>query len=135
MRRFFFDPQPKEFSQSGAEAQSHQGDGLQSSPGPGHFAKDSINGPTEKPEPGMMSEAPAGNRELSFGEKAVGLSFNPGGNPVVNDIKQRFAHTIDYLNHQRELSTNGEVKRMLSIAITEAQTSQMWAVKAVTWNS
>ena len=26
-----------------------------------------------------------------------------------------------------------EVSRMLSVAITDAQTAQMWAVKAVTW--
>lgn len=71
--------------------------------------------------------------QLSFGQKAVGITFNPGGNPLVNAIKEKAAEYIDVLNVQRELTTNGEIKRQLSIAITEAQTSQMWAVKAVTW--
>jgi hypothetical protein len=72
-------------------------------------------------------------QELSFGEKAVGRTFNPGGNPEVDSIKVDFANIIDDLNDLREASDNPETKRMLSIAITEAQTAQMWAVKAITW--
>jgi hypothetical protein len=77
------------------------------------------------------SQSPMG-RELTFGEKAVGLTFNPGGHPAVNEIKRHYAGVIDYLNDARK-SANPEQARMLSVAITEAQTSQMWAVKAVTW--
>ena len=72
-------------------------------------------------------------RELSFGQKAVGFSFNPSGDPVVHDLKALYAQTIDRLHNLREASTNPEVKRMCAVAITEAQTSQMWAVKAATW--
>lgn len=73
-------------------------------------------------------------RELTFGEKACGVNFNPGGNQDVAKIKEAFAAIVDDL-HQRLLAADsGEVKRMLSIAITEAQTAQMWAVKAVTWS-
>lgn len=72
-------------------------------------------------------------RERTFGEKAVGLTFNPGGSLAVDAIKRDFAGTIDRLHATREMSHDPEVKRMLSIAITEAQTAQMWAVKAVTW--
>jgi hypothetical protein len=75
----------------------------------------------------------ATNRELTFGEKAVGITFNPGGHPLVNAIKEKAAEYINVLNEARNATGNGEVKRQLSIAITEAQTSQMWAVKAVTW--
>lgn len=71
--------------------------------------------------------------ELTFGQKAVGLTFNPGGNELVNVIKTNCAIVIDHLNLCREQATNPEVKRMYSIAITELQTSQMWAVKAATW--
>lgn len=80
-----------------------------------------------------MSEvqSPMG-RELTFGEKAVGLTFNPGGHAEVNDIKRHYAYLIDYLNDARK-AASPEQARMLSVAITEAQTSQMWAVKAVTW--
>jgi len=77
-----------------------------------------------------MSEV---TRELTFGEKAVGLTFNPGGHEKVNAIKQKQAEYIDLLAQYRDETTNGEAKRQLSVAITEAQTSQMWAVKAVTW--
>lgn len=75
------------------------------------------------------------SREMTFGEKACGVSFNPGGLEHVAQIKSDFAEIVDLLNNTREASTNSEVKRMLSIAITEAQTAQMWAVKAVTWTN
>jgi hypothetical protein len=71
---------------------------------------------------------------LTFGERVCGVSFNPGGNIDVNNIKVNFAEVVDVLQYYREAATNPEVKRMLSIAITESQTAQMWAVKAVTWN-
>ena len=75
------------------------------------------------------------NKEnLTFGERACGVSFNPGGNSDVKDIKAKFAAVVDALDYYRTHTTDQEVKRMLSIAITEAQTAQMWAVKAVTWN-
>jgi len=84
----------------------------------------------------------AANRHLTFGERAVGLTFNPGGNMEVQEIKTRFASAIDKLNDLREVikldetiadSEKGEKLRMLSVAITDTQTAQMWAVKAVTW--
>lgn len=81
----------------------------------------------------VTSDQSASTTDLTFGQKAVGITFNPGGKPEVNAIKQLAAEYIDYLNLQREQATSSEVKRQLSIAITEAQTSQMWAVKAVTW--
>ena len=73
-------------------------------------------------------------RELSFGEKAVGINFNPGQSHEVHNCKKEFADVIDRMNYLRMQSDDPEVKRMASIAITEAQTAQMWAVKAVTWN-
>ena len=72
-------------------------------------------------------------REMSFGEQAVGLTFNPSNSHEVDKCKKEFADVIDRMNYLRESSTNPEVKRMASIAITEAQTAQMWAVKAITW--
>ena len=74
------------------------------------------------------------NQPLSFGQKAAGVSFNPGGDPVVDQIKTDFAAIIDLLHGLRTANLNKEAVRMLSIAITEAQTAQMWAVKAVTWS-
>lgn len=76
---------------------------------------------------------PTSPRELSFGERAVGITFNPSSDPKVQIIKGSLATVIDYLNDLRTEAGPGEVGRMLSTAITELQTAQMWAVKAVTW--
>ena len=73
------------------------------------------------------------DRPMTFGERAVGLSFNPSGNPAVNELKTLCAALIDACQEAREETSDPEVKRMYSIAITEAQTAQMWSVKAATW--
>ena len=72
-------------------------------------------------------------REMTFGERACGVSFNPGGLPLVNELKTEYAKIVTRLNELRESTTDREEQRMLSIAITETQTAQMWAVKAITW--
>jgi hypothetical protein len=69
----------------------------------------------------------------TFGQKAVGLAFNPSGDDAVAKCKQIFADAIDQMNELRNSTESSEVKRMASVAITEAQTAQMWAVKAITW--
>lgn len=69
----------------------------------------------------------------TFGQKAVGLSFNPSGDDAVTRCKRIFAQIIDDLDALRNETSDGDQKRMYSLAITEAQTSQMWAVKAITW--
>ncbi len=94
------------------------------------IAKDST-GPTFFPDEDVK-------RELTFGEKAVGISFtfNPSSNLKVRSIKRRFADLIDELEGYRNPQNSErhqEVSRMLSIAITECQSAQMWAVKAATW--
>ena len=72
----------------------------------------------------------------SFGDQAVGRSFNPSGNLEVDNLKKKAALFIDDCHAIRSRSdADPEVKRMMSIAITEAQTAQMWAVKAATWSS
>lgn len=71
--------------------------------------------------------------EMTYGEKAVGLTFNPSNDDAVAQCKQEFAAVIDRMNDLRNSTDNAEIKRMASVAITEAQTAQMWAVKAITW--
>ena len=71
--------------------------------------------------------------QQTFGQKAVGLSFNPSGDDAVSECKQHFADAIDQMNDLRNSASSPEVKRMASVAITEMQTAQMWAVKALTW--
>lgn len=79
----------------------------------------------------MVGEA--GQSTLTFGQKAVGLTFNPGGNPDVELVKRKYADLIDLLDSMRGTAEGSEKKRMYSVAITDAQASQMWAVKAITW--
>ena len=73
-----------------------------------------------------------GEKELTYGGKAVGLTFNPGGDTEVTRVKEYFANVIDQLN-DRKTPGQSESNRLLSIAITQAQDAQMWAVKAITW--
>ena len=70
---------------------------------------------------------------MTFGQKAVGLSFNPSGDDAVGQVKSDYAKIIDQMNDLRSSSDSQEQKRLASVAITEAQTAQMWAVKALTW--
>lgn len=73
-------------------------------------------------------------KTLTFGEKAVGLTFNPSGDEKVLKVKQLYAEIIDLLtdgdlnNWASDLS--GRIKGR---AINDAMGAQMWAVKALTW--
>lgn len=70
---------------------------------------------------------------MTYGEKAVGVSSNPSSNPDVDHVKRLYAEIIDICNDLRTSAGHGEQARLFSVAITEAQTAQMWAVKAMTW--
>lgn len=72
--------------------------------------------------------------EQTYGQKAVGLTFNPSGDDAVARCKQIFADAIDQMAALRaECGHSPEQARLASVAITEAQGAQMWAVKALTW--
>ena len=72
--------------------------------------------------------------ELSYGQKAVGLTFNPSGDENVQKVKELYAQIIDLCNVIRG-DDRSEKSRLLSVAITEAQTAQMWAVKGITYTN
>tara|TARA_R110000822_G_scaffold35007_14_gene98911 strand:+ start:469 stop:720 length:252 start_codon:yes stop_codon:yes gene_type:complete len=74
--------------------------------------------------------------ELTFGQKACGCgaNFDFDGDQTLETIRQSLAQLIDIFDSLRRKADNNEVARMLSLAITDAQTSQMWAVKAITWS-
>lgn len=71
-------------------------------------------------------------KELTYGEKAVGMNFNPSGDWNVRRIKELYAEIIDTMDNLRDSEATPELKRLASVAITEAQTAQMRAVKALT---
>lgn len=71
---------------------------------------------------------------LTYGQKAVGLSFNPSQDPEVNKMKETIASAIDQMAMLRATRDNStEIKRHASIAITELESACMRAVKALTW--
>ena len=73
---------------------------------------------------------------LTFGEKAVGLSFNPSADGRVDTIKKQYAAVIDFLDNARQEAAkdkNMGAVRHLSTAITQAEDAQMRAVKGLTW--
>lgn len=80
------------------------------------------------------------DRELTFGEKLVGLNFNPSGNEKVDRAKKLFAEAADMLKeHIIEERANEGVSMMkadlFSHALTEIVNAQMCTVKVLTFES
>ena len=73
------------------------------------------------------------DRLLTEGEKAVGITFNPSNNPVVDLINRKYADIIDELDMLRAAATSVGARRYYSKAISYTEDAQMNAVKAVTW--
>lgn len=70
----------------------------------------------------------------TFGQKAVGLNFNPSGDDAVAIAKQTIADAIDQMNDFRNNpETCQGAKRHASTAITMLEDAQMRMVKALTW--
>ena len=81
-------------------------------------------------------------RELTFGEKAVGLTFNPSGDEKVNKAKQIMAEALDLLKEAEEEKTdNGkamqswEANVFRTNAFNKIVDAQMSLVKYITWNN
>ena len=66
-------------------------------------------------------------RPPTLGERRVQRNFNTSANPQVESLKIKYADLIDALEDLRTASNAREV----SIAQTEAETSCMYAVKAI----
>jgi hypothetical protein len=75
----------------------------------------------------------------TFGQKAVdNYDPCPIAANAASTCKAIFAQAIDQLAAERAsaaLAGDSEKARLVSIAITETQGAQMWAIKAVTWKS
>jgi hypothetical protein len=66
----------------------------------------------------------------SLGEYRVGISFNPGGNEKVNEIKAAAAALIDLVDGL--YARDQEVRRLKHLAMAYIEDAAMWAVKAAT---
>lgn len=79
------------------------------------------------------------NQELSTGQKAVGLTFNPSGDEKVIKAKQLMADAIDILeNTHNQVDENSQpnswIKNVLRTAAFNAIiAAQMALVKYLTW--
>ena len=75
--------------------------------------------------------------ELTYGQKQVGLTFNPGKNEAVHQIKLKAAELIDEINDQRSMAMSagrsGEILAQYALGIRHAEDACDRAVKAATW--
>lgn len=76
----------------------------------------------------------ADERQMTYGEKMVGLNFNPGGDAKVTDLKKLFAEIVDICADElADLTDNNEASLIWREAIMRSLDAQMWTVKAATW--
>ena len=74
-------------------------------------------------------------KELTFGQKAVGLNFNPSNDDNVGQAKQKFADVLDSIG---DPTTDTERRSYLfnvirTSAINTTMLAQMAVVKFITW--
>ncbi len=84
---------------------------------------------------------------LTYGERAVCLTFNPSGDETVLKLKKLYVEIIDICaaicsqeptygsEGDPEMRVLSERGQLLKEAIRQAQTAQMWAVKGVTYKN
>ena len=70
-------------------------------------------------------------RELTLGERRVHLTFNPSSDDKIGTFKKMMADAIDFCNDEIISSESSEARRCFSIAMTELETAQMYAVKGI----
>lgn len=71
------------------------------------------------------------DKELTGGQKAVGLNFNPSNNDNVNVVKRKCADMIDMLDAQVFANDLGkDINREAKLAVLRAQ---MMVVKSITF--
>jgi len=74
------------------------------------------------------------DRELTFGEKLVGLTFNPSGDEKVQRAKELCAELADLLNDNADPSSERPLCRLLfDKTIGDILDAQMNVVKVLTF--
>ena len=77
---------------------------------------------------------------MGLGEDRVRLTFNPGGDELVNEIKRMTAELIDLCEEHKNALPDfkgaslgkGEIARLWALAMTAYEEAAMWATKAAT---
>lgn len=75
-------------------------------------------------------------QELTFGQKAVGLTFNHGEGEIfmaVDTAKKTCADAIDQMKAIMDTEGRSERAALATIAYRKLQSAQMDMVKAITW--
>lgn len=74
------------------------------------------------------------SRELTYGEKLVGLDFNPSGDQRVQRVKELCAELTDIVNNHRMSRESTQLSTDITAhAIGEILNAQMCAVKVLTF--
>lgn len=68
---------------------------------------------------------------MTLGEKRCHIGFNPSSDDKIGTFKRMMADAIDYCNFELNNTEDSEAKRCFSIAMTELETAQMYAVKGI----
>lgn len=79
------------------------------------------------------------SREMTPGEQAVGLTFNPSGDEKVAKLKELFAEAFD-LVEKSVPADDGTIptarkRKLRDAALHEIISAQMWSVKVVTYKN
>lgn len=81
--------------------------------------------------PAVKNEEP--KAELTYGQKLVGLNFNPSNDPTVQDLKEKAAAFLDAIHDVPSEQINVTKQTFLKKAVEDIISAQMFAVKAATW--
>ena len=74
-------------------------------------------------------------KKLTYGQRLVGLRFNPSKKDIVTETKQSDANVIDALNAIVENSEDPIQVELAKNAIAARLAAQMLAVKTFTWEA
>jgi hypothetical protein len=70
--------------------------------------------------------------EKTLGEQRVRTDFNASNSDAVAELNNDHARLIDKVKAISDATTDNEVKRLCSLAMTDLESAAMWAVKAAT---
>lgn len=76
------------------------------------------------------------DREMTYGEKAVGLTFNHAEGEThdrVHEVKATFAKMIDLVEGERTPNDSRFKNTLLTAAVQQCVLAQMIVVKVITW--
>jgi hypothetical protein len=68
---------------------------------------------------------------MTLGEKRCHINFNLSSDDKIGTFKRMMADAIDFCQEELLATEDGEAKRCFSIAMTELETAQMYAVKGI----